>query len=302
MSSLPQIGSGQLMVNGDIQRNAEVRSTLDFDVTNGTARRRNSVYPRPPSILTVSESLPSIHDSRESQRRKPRSRSLDPAAADATQTTAKKRRENDNRSKSHDPRAKDASRSMTSPLTESEELNVEDHIIEDETESEKARKVRFSDNSVTSPMPKANDTNYIESRPIISKTDKSNRQINENDHNIPDKKLQGDNFFAADNKKRTINANTDKELSVPHRKSPFNYDKFARKIDNKVLPNSKTKTKSPRTDYRQDRDVNRKTVPHTVPNSNKRGQVQVYSKKYQLKNWVDTSSDPGLESKYRKLK
>ena len=299
MSSLPQIGSGQLMVNGDNHRNAEVRSTLDFDVTNGTASRsRNSVYPRPPSTLTVNGSLPSIHDSRESQRRKARSRSLDPSAADATQTTAKKRRENDTRSKSHDPRAKDAHRATMNSFSESEELNENEHIIHDETESDKNRKVRFSDSSVISPIPNDSDTNGIESRSIVSNTDKSNHQINGYDHGILNQRSHGNIFHASENKTTSIDANTDRGLNVPHRKSPFNYDKYARKQDNKIVPTPRTKTRSPRRDYKQDWKVNKKTVP----DSNKKGEAQVYSKKYQLKNWAETSSDPGPISKNKHLR
>ena len=290
MSSLPQIGSGQLMTNGNTHRNAEVRSTLDFDVTNGTASRRGSTYPRPPSIVTVNSSLPSIHDSRESQRRKARSRSLDPSATDASQTTAKKRRENESRSKSHDPRAKEMPRAVMDSFSESEELNENEHVIHDETASDKARKVRFSDSSIGSPMPNGSVTNGVGAK--VLKTDKVNH------HDASNERPHGDIFHASGNKQTSSDTNIDRGINVPHRRSPFNYDKFARKPDNKEVPTYRTRTRSPRREYKKDWNVNKKTIPDT----NKKEQVQVYSKKYQLKNWAETSSDPGPVSKSKQLR
>lgn len=279
MSSLPQIGSGQLMVNGDVQRNAEIRSTLDFNITNGTASKRNPVYPRQPSILTVSESLPSIHDSRESHRRKSRSRSLDPSATEGTLIKAKKRRENDSRSKSLDPRTKDEPRSVKTPLTESDELQDEIIINGNETDSEKARRVRFSNDSVASPVSHANNLD---------------KQVDGRFQGIAEKQID-DVFHATGNSNRTRIQNDVNIRNIKGIVKTKNSNEFKTREDNKVLENSKKRDTNKHL-YRNYERISKKT---TDPNFKE--PVRVYSKKYQLKNWAETSSDPGPESRPRKL-
>ena len=258
MASLPQIGSGQLMVNGDVRGNSGVRSTLDFDVVNGVASRRNSVYPRPPSIVTVSESLPSIHDSRESQRRKSRSRSHDPALTDGAQLKAKRRRENDSRSKSLDPRAKAVVRTVQSPLSESDEEN--DDIVTTEhgpsLDTDKSRKVRFNEDGGVSQ---------------VGKFHASEKETNSDASSVVDNRYRSDKVDVV----KTIN-------KPPQAKTSHNLNQ-----GNNVPVNSERK------DFNKNQSNFHRQVSKKPRYANIKDSVHVYSKKYQIKNWTETNSDPG---------
>ena len=285
MSALPKIGSGQLVLNSDVRRSSEVRSTLDFDITHGRESHRNSSKHRPSSFVSLNESLPSVHSSRDSQRRKLRSRSLDPAAVDENERNAKKRRENENRSKSHDPHNKNpvrSVRSIQSPLSESDEYEYENDFDIDEEESEagNGRKVRFNEGPVVSDVVKRNDLN---------------KTVNPNRHTVADVKHHNNEKSAGDRNNeifKTISPiNTQWPESPDAKKARTSI--FHAKQNNKISENSnrtevKVNNKNKLNDNRQWNKINR--------NSPKNEAVQVYSKKYQTKNWTETYSDPGPDN------
>ena len=267
MSALPKIGTGQLAVHEGVRRSSEVRSTLDFDVTHGRESHRGSNKHRPSSFMSLTDSLPSIHDSRESQRRKSRSRSLDPGTIEESHRNPKKRRENDNRSKSHDPNVTNSPRTIRSHLSGSDELGD----IQ-ENESENGRKVRFNDESMVVDVVKPNET--TEKVNSDSKSVANVKQYKSNRHENSNKNQNLSNVLANYDRGHWPESPDTKKAQ---------YDIFHAKPNNEDSDKADMMVDVSR--------QNNKNKPNR--NLHQKEGVHVYSKKYQVKNWTETHSDPG---------